>query len=378
MSHQAKKHFCLIPFMHTHIEATGLVKACCVSSIHLGNIQNSTIQEIWESDTIKDLRQAFLNDQKDNRCANCHQKEASGNESLRQEVLRKYENRIDELVKHPKPLYFDIRFSNLCTLRCRTCWHGNSSKWFEDAKILNRTISDKAKIKAFESEEVLNEKLAPFFENAVEFYFAGGEPLLMKEHLFVLTQLIEKENYDCFLRYNTNLMNLHQFDQDLTKLWSNFKKIEVLASIDGLGEKGASIRLGIVLKRFEENFRTLKSFPNITLKIAPTLSLLNADLLPNLHQYFFNKNLIGIDDVHFNILHQPYFYNVKSFLKNQKKNIQELFEKHIDWIQYHNGKTDDWKHAIDYMNQDDWSAKYEKAKQETRILNRIRGEDFLI
>ena len=43
--------------------------------------------------------------------------------------------------------------SNVCNFKCRTCWHGNSSKWFEDRLILKNNVSEKAIIKAFNNED---------------------------------------------------------------------------------------------------------------------------------------------------------------------------------------------------------------------------------
>jgi sulfatase maturation enzyme AslB (radical SAM superfamily) len=378
MRFQDKKHFCLMPFLHVHIDSTGTAKACCISNINLGKIKNSSIQEIFQGEEIDQLRSSFLENKKDDRCINCYKKEASGSSSLRLETLEKYEKLIPDLLAEPKLIYFDIRFSNICNLKCRTCWHGNSSKWFDDAKKLNRAIGDKSLIQAFKSEEELKQNLEPFLETAVEFYFAGGEPLLMEEHLFVLRQLHKKKNFDCLLRYNTNLSILHQFDKNLVEIWQDFKQVEILASIEGLGEKGELIRSGINSKEFIENFRQIKELKNVQIKIAPTLSLLNADLLPELHQYFFKENLIGINDVHFNILHQPYFYNVKALPKDQKDKIQKLFKNHIKWIESHKGNTSDWENAINYMNSEDLSKKYEKTKHETKLLNELREENLTL
>lgn len=364
--------------MQVHINSTGDMKACCVSNIFLGNIKNSTVESLFDSAAFQELRAKFIRDEGDSRCKNCYLKEAAGNESLRQETLRKYEDLIEEVIENPRPLYFDIRFSNVCNLKCRTCWHGNSSKWFEDARKLNRALGDKALIKAFETDQELENQLGNYIEQAEEFYFAGGEPLLMEEHLYVLERLIEKENFECLLRYNTNLTTLHQFNHDLVEKWKNFKRIEVLASIDGLGEKGEIIRNGIDLELFQENFKRLKALPNMHIQIAPTLSLLNADLLPELHQFFVNQGLIEVDDVHFNVLHQPFFYNVKALPQKQKEKVQSLFEKHIKWIEKKNGNPKDWISAISYMNQDDWSHRFPKAQQETEKLNKLRDERFLM
>lgn len=365
-----------MPFLHLHIDATGTCKACCIANINLGNIKNSSVKEIWEGKAIQKLRQNFLEGKKDNRCQNCYSKEEAGNESLRTETLKKYGHLKEEFIISPKPVYADIRFSNLCSLKCRTCWHGNSSKWFEDAKKLKRKAGEKALIKAFSDTTKLQEELFPILPDLKEFYFAGGEPFLMEEHIDCLNELIAKKNFECLLRYNSNLMSLHQFDTDLIQKWNSFKRIEILASIDALGNQGQIIRSGFDEELFISNFKRIKKTKNIHIKIAPTLSILNAKTLAQLHKKLVNENLIEINDVHFNILHQPFFYNVKAFPSGEKIKIRAHFKTHIDWIQKNGGNPEDWKNAINYMMSEDLSHKYQKTMHETKLLNDLRNEQL--
>ena len=130
--------FCLMPWIHLHIGDHGMTKACCVGNIPFGNINELSLEEVWNGAAISQLRQKFADGQADNRCAQCIHVEQAGGKSMRQETFEKYQHL--DWNKNSLPYYFDLRFSNVCNFRCRSCWHGASSKWFADAKILGLSL----------------------------------------------------------------------------------------------------------------------------------------------------------------------------------------------------------------------------------------------
>jgi radical SAM protein with 4Fe4S-binding SPASM domain len=134
-----------MPFLHLHVGNEGYVKACCVANINFGNINKQTLPDIWNDKPIKQLRKKFEQGEVDKRCAVCYKLEEAGGKSIRQETFEKFPN--FNYAKPSLPIYFDIRFSNVCNYRCRTCWHGASSKWFQEAKILKTNSGEKAILK---------------------------------------------------------------------------------------------------------------------------------------------------------------------------------------------------------------------------------------
>ena len=77
-----------------------------------------------------------------------------------------------------------------------------------------------------------------------EIYIAGGEPLVTEEHYLLLEWLIKNNATNVKLRYNTNFTKLRFKDYEVLPLWSHFKHIEILASIDAVDELGSYIRSG--------------------------------------------------------------------------------------------------------------------------------------
>jgi len=142
---QSTKHYCPLLWNHLHINTTGDVQPCCMAPFgtSLGNINEKSFDEIWNGDLMKDARQRLLKDLPLDTCKGCYEKEQSSNWSLRKASIMKYHESVIPLLEttHPdggsydsKPIYWDIRFSNICNMRCRMCGHVSSSKWLNDAK----------------------------------------------------------------------------------------------------------------------------------------------------------------------------------------------------------------------------------------------------
>ena len=121
-----KKPYCLMPFIHLHIGDNGEAKACCVANIKFGNINKLPLEQVWDNEAINNIRSKFINNTPDKRCAVCLNIEKSGATSIRQETHENYKNLEIDYNNPTLPIYFDIRFSNVCNLKCRTCWHGAS------------------------------------------------------------------------------------------------------------------------------------------------------------------------------------------------------------------------------------------------------------
>jgi MoaA/NifB/PqqE/SkfB family radical SAM enzyme len=330
------KAFCIMPWLHLHVTTRGLCQACCIAPITFGDINKQSIQEIWEGDKINQFRNNLLKGVKDKRCNGCYTLEDSGVKSIRQETIEKFGHKIETLLSHehshPKlPIYLDIRFSNICNFRCVTCWHGASSKWFEEAKANNTHVGNTAIIKAINDEANFFNQLEKLIEGVEEFYFAGGEPLVMDEHYKVLDLLLENNKTDVHLRYNTNLSLLTFKGKSILEFWKLFKLVTVSASLDAAGELGEKIRRDSNWNTIKKNLRDIKkSCPDVQLEIAPTISALNILAIPALHKELVEDNLIDIDAIYINMLSRPEKYHVKNI--EDKAQVHGNFKLYISWL----------------------------------------------
>ena len=319
-----EKPYCLMPFIHYHVSNNGLAKACCVANITYGNANVQTLEEVWNGKEINELRTKFSKNEIDGRCFVCHKIEASGGKSIRLETFEKFDyHNIDA---DPRlPIYFDIRFSNVCNFRCRTCWHGASSKWFNDAKLLNSNIGKKAIIKNINDLDKFIKSSREALLGAEEFYFAGGEPLVTEEHYKLIEWLIQNKATKARLRYNTNFSKLTFKDYDLIKLWSHFDEVELLASIDASNTLGEYIRKDMVWKDILENRKVIEPYPFINFKIAPTVSILNVFQIPELYEECLQLNMIEANDLYINILERPSYYNIQILPKELKLKVMDKY-----------------------------------------------------
>ena len=227
--------FCVMPWTHLHVTNNGRIQACCVANIPFGNANDQTLKDVWNGTPIQKLRSVFKSNQSDNRCAVCLNQEKAGVKSIRQETWEKYED-MDAfpIYTDAQPTYFDIRFSNVCNFKCRTCWHGASSKWHAEAVQLKRTKSKRALIENIKDFNLFIKTYGEALKQAKEIYFAGGEPLMMDMHYQLLEWLIKEDGTNCLLRYNTNFSVLTYKHYNLEALWSKFKSVEIMASVDAM------------------------------------------------------------------------------------------------------------------------------------------------
>jgi radical SAM protein with 4Fe4S-binding SPASM domain len=379
---------CLMPWIHLYVDTNGNAKACCNTSITYGNVNKESIESIWNGDSIKKFRRNLLEGQIDKRCASCFKREAVNKSSIRTETLDKYKSYLEWLpktasdgtCKHSKPVYLDIRYSNVCNLKCRTCWHGASSSWFNDAKLLKANFGDKAIIKATPNNDNLINDLLTFDTELEEVYFAGGEPLMMEEHYSFLESLLAKNQTNLHLRYNTNLSALTLKGKRALDYWKKFKTITLAVSIDAIGEKGEYIRSGLKWNKLLENIELIKKqCPHIKIQIAPTVSNLSILSLCDLHQFFVENSLIKINDIYLNVLDRPNYYNCKNSPKSVKEKSKQNLIAHIDWLNENNASQvviKEFEAVIDYMMTTANATDLKEFVKQTEKLDTIRNEDF--
>jgi organic radical activating enzyme len=106
------------------------------------------------------------------------------------------------------PVYFDIRFSNVCNFRCRICGPWSSHSWFNDAKVVGYDNGNLRLTKAIDDLSSFFEQLKKILPQTEEIYFAGGEPTLMEEHYALLDLLLVQGLTKINLQYNANFSTL--------------------------------------------------------------------------------------------------------------------------------------------------------------------------
>lgn len=396
------KHFCILPWIHAYVTGIGNL-APCMSVIEgphakgYGSLNEYSFEDLWNGEVIREFRLKMLQDENISICTRCYERESIGYFSLRKEaneLAKKYADWIlntDEKGYAPqaKPIFWDLRFSNLCNLRCRTCCYDASSSWYHDEKelgLISESNHGEGIIAGVHDTKKLLDSLEPYFKDLEKIHFAGGEPLLIDENYYIMQKLTELKKFDVHISYNTNLSELQHKNQDIMKIWKNFTNLTLFVSLDNIGDKCEFIRKGSKWSTLVSNIHTLReNCPNIDLRVNTTVSIFNIIDLCKIHRYFEEEKLFDLYNIRLNLLHVPIYYNIKILPQNIKDQITEEIYNHIEWLTKHDqtGHEEEYESIIDqfkvcasYLNSDDQTELIPEFINFSNTLDKIRNESL--
>jgi|TARA_R110001592_G_scaffold50087_1_gene155323 organic radical activating enzyme len=392
--------FCMIPWVHMHTTPTGQGAPCCISNScadnrGVGNSNRNSLADLVNSPKMKKLRLDMIKGTKNPECGNCHKHDDQGVPSFRTQSNKTWEKHFDDVIETTdmntgriinfRMRYFDIRFSNICNFKCRTCGSAFSSKW-EQEDLESREQSGlpmyAMELEQGNSEEFLLQvlKQVPNFEIA---YFAGGEPLITEEHYRLIDEMIKTGNTDIQLRYNSNISNFKYKKRDLFTLWQHFSKpIEIYASIDHMGEKAEYIRHGTKWKTIETNLKRLKKQRNVIFQVNTVYSIFNALTISHFYKYMI--------DNHFYTPNSPVWtlYNMGSpehlsvhvlpeAYKEQALEQLQLTIKYMSDLGFNKSQIDQIELCIPWLtSKNTWDDQQKEFKEEIKRIDTLRGENF--
>jgi hypothetical protein len=261
-----------------------------------------TPEAAWQSPHASKVKQIFMTKGAIYKeCQDvCFAAESCGGTSKRQALLKymfKDETTIDEILEKEIefPRLLEVKLTNLCNLRCKTCIPEHSSSIM--AKFEPKTAEDNKRIilikKSFDL--YLESRGSVFLDSiiknieAVEWLeFYGGEPFMIKDHKKFLRQIIDSGYAkNIVLSYTTNGT---KYDADYIEIFKEFKGVIISLSIDAIGELNDEIREGSKWEEIETNLRkyiALKEAGSITgLNINSTISMFNVFAIFDLVCYF--------------------------------------------------------------------------------------------
>jgi uncharacterized Fe-S cluster-containing radical SAM superfamily protein len=315
----------------------GTAKPCCDSQKEFTDIdlKSTNIDDAFNSDEYKKLRMDMINDVENDYCKACYDLEKQDIKSSRDkwnEHHKVHFYRIKETITKtdfsgevsPDFVSLDLRPSNICNFKCRTCNDAFSTKWQEEKADFYKTNEIIEKVSSVNK---INFKLnQDSIKNIEILYFAGGEPFVLEEHFELLESIKDKKNIS--IMYNTNLSILKYKGKTIFERLMDFRNVHFSISIDGLNEIGEFVRTGFDTKVFKENLLVLKSaidhYKNISYDFQYTCSVLNS------FNFFEFLEELGEEQelINFHYVQYPFWYNTINF-DIAKNNTIELFEKNI-------------------------------------------------
>jgi sulfatase maturation enzyme AslB (radical SAM superfamily) len=383
------KHFCMAPWVHMHFWPNGNVIPCCVSDTRtpVGNTNSNTLEEIWNGSDMRQLRLNMLADVPSAICLRCYDQEKSNVYTLRRHLNEAYAHHqhraatttADGTVPDVNMAYLDVRFSNICNLRCRSCCHDLSSGWYDDWKVMHPEY-DQPRILNINKSGDFWSQLLPYLNQAEEVYFAGGESLMTEEHYQILDHWIATGHTDVRIRYTTNFTVLDYKKRDLFELWKQFPNIVVTASLDASGKRAEYLRKNTVWDNIVENRRRmLREIPHVKFNITPTVSLMNVQHLPDFHREWIELGLLEPDNVRINILELPEHSSVKTLPAGLKDKVRTRLGQHMDWLRTLAVKQDSldaWQSILNVMDSEDYGHHLKDWYKDTAKLDQLRNENI--
>jgi len=375
----------------------------------------------WNNDYMKDVRTTMLEENIPKSCEKCFEEESKNVVSKRMwETGTWIQDNIDvpELIKQTqedgtipeKLVYLDLRLGHTCNLKCVMCSPHDSSRWVEDhkkiyplfqAKELKEQMSwdkDSFNNKWHENPDFWKEMYAQI-PNLKQVYFAGGEPLMIKEHKLFLEEIIQQGYADKILvRYNTNGLLI---SDDIIELWKQFKLVKVGFSIDALSDRNYYIRYPSEWDVIESNLRKLDNTPdNIHVSIATAIQILNIKHLPEFAKWKIQQNYRkinlqnimegmeaggGIFNMH--LLYIPTFLSIRCLPIEDKAEVRRKFAEFANWLEQHYRQDEDfwkknpygwkrWQAVLDFMDAEDHTHLLPAFKEYIDKLDIVRKTNF--
>jgi len=348
------KHFCVLPWIHFHAWPNKNVLPCCIadssSPVSKTPSGDETILDMMNSEQYKDVRLAMLEDAPLDICKRCYDVEELGTWTMRQSHnTRRGEEYLDYIAETTnedgslnefKMAYMDIRFSNLCNMKCRSCGPDCSSQWAQEYSSLCNNNKDELWDKHRIDKIIINNnddntflpKLKEHLKDVQEVYFAGGEIIIQPEHYECLDYWIDNNlNEQVELTYTTNFSTLqYKKDSNLIGYWKKFPKLQIWASLDGGGKHAEVIRKGTDWDKIINNIKMVKQeVPHAKFQITPTISIWNVFQFPDFFDELVDQQLIDINEdsaPRINLLTYPWWANLQILPQKTRYKLAERYK----------------------------------------------------
>lgn len=432
------KTFCVLPWIHFATRPNGDMRLCCSANASgagenhtVGLVKNErgqpanfgreTPMSAWNNEYMKDVRLTMLEGKIPASCSKCIAEESKGVASKRiWETGSWMEDGIDveELIKQTeedgtvpeKLVYLDLRLGHTCNLKCVMCSPHDSSQWVADhkkiyplfqAKELKEQMSWDRKDfnnKWHENPDFWKEMYAQIL-NLKQVYFAGGEPLMIREHKWFLEEIIRQGYADKILiRYNTNGLLV---DDEIIELWKKFKKVKVGFSIDAVGARNWYIRYPSDWATIQGNLHKLDNTPdNIQVSIATAIQILNIKHLADFAKWKITQNFkkVNLENtvggiqagggiVNMHLLYIPTFLSIRLLPAEDKAEVRRNFAELANWLHENYRQDEDfWKHnpygwkrwqaVLDFMDAEDHTNQLPAFNEYISRLDTLRGTQF--
>lgn len=248
------KSFCIHPWINFTEENQGLMLCPRDRGLPL-NIES--LNNWKHSEDHAKIRQDMLDGKKIyNRCGHCYEYENLGIESYRQYETQEWLAKLniksfEDLEKIEHPYFYEVRLSNKCNIKCRSCNPLHSHLIEREAKEYNIVYPVRSSLKYSTIERINIDNLSP--ESRI--YLTGGEPTVIDEVFEFMRRCIEQKRTDFELTFGTNGV---KFSPTFLRLCQQFTNLNFSFSLDGYGRINDYWRWGSDWATIVKNMRLVQ------------------------------------------------------------------------------------------------------------------------
>ena len=356
--------FCVLPWVSLETSPIGTVRPCCLADDEIVdnagekfNLATASFSSIQNSDSMRRLRQEFIDGRQPQTCRKCWREERSGRTSKRMHTLDRLKHMLPDQAwtADAKPLMFlDLKLGNICNLKCRICGSWSSSTFAaEELANLGKDEDRKTNHHYQMLRQGAWPRENPTFWNEIDqvvdqiqyIEFTGGEPFMIQEHFDLLQGIVDRGIANRVeIHYNTNGT---QWPEGAEAIWKHFKTVEIAVSIDDVGARFEYQRSNAVWSEVCDNIKRFKELRsrhnNIQLQVCSTVNVFNVYYLEPLADWVAQQ---GFDFVYWNMMHDAYYFSIATLPENAKKAVtNQLMNAQVD-----DHTRQEFDQIIDFMN----------------------------
>lgn len=367
-----KEVFCTTPYSMIMINPDGGYRLCCLTNSlkhDLGGaidpvtgkemtVWSHSFAEAMNSKWHIEMRQAHAEGRRTEQCSCCYDRDDINGNSRRNYVNHELGDDIPEFVQHTQlaqvttadhkltipPVSLDLRFSNLCNLKCYMCGPWYSDKWYEEfaeffntdnfgwnGKRIKINEATKGRLGANADGELWWEsdiwwtrfnEIAPSLRHL---YITGGEPMLVPAHDEILQRLVDMGHAkNIVIEIDTNLTALNQ---KIIDLWLQFRRVDLRISLDAVDSLYEIARFPGKWDKFTDNVKRVRAInsPKIRTWLTSCISPLTVFQLESSDA--FAKSMGMLNRMHYRYIEGPEYLNVGKLSIKQKEFIVDYYEK---------------------------------------------------
>jgi len=265
-----KDTFCILAEQGLHLHNSGRCNSCS-DSLHYwqdsaGNemtLADTNLQDIWQSKSRADFLTDLRNGVQHSNCEKCWQKERVGITSKRQTANKDWAEFADLSLETPQ--YIDLKWGNVCNLKCRHCNPWTSSRWIRewyDIDEKSQQSDYQTYVQQFattnesysrNNEDRFHRIFKQWFSQCQHLSLYGGEGMYVPAVLDTLSHAVEtgaSKKIDLYINTNGSV-----YSQQWIDTLQQFKNVRMAFSLDGIGDSFEYIRYGAKWHQVVENFR---------------------------------------------------------------------------------------------------------------------------